>query len=159
MTLKVEGLRKRFGKKLAVREVSFSMESGEIVGLLGPNGAGKTTVFYMIAGFLRPNAGKILLDEKAITRFPMYKRARAGIAYLPQEPSVFRKLSVEDNIRAILETRRKLNGKARKERLAADPGVVVGEDKVLGGRLPAGARLGGARRAGRRHFCRAKNPK
>ncbi len=117
MTLKVEGLRKRFGKKLAVREVSFSMESGEIVGLLGPNGAGKTTVFYMIAGFLRPNAGKILLDEKAITRFPMYKRARAGIAYLPQEPSVFRKLSVEDNIRAILETRRKMNGKARKERL------------------------------------------
>ena len=117
MTLKVEGLRKRFGKKLAVREVSFSMESGEIVGLLGPNGAGKTTVFYMIAGFLRPNAGKILLDEKVITRFPMYKRARAGIAYLPQEPSVFRKLSVEDNIRAILETRRKLNGKARKERL------------------------------------------
>ena len=114
MTLKVEGLRKRFGKKLAVREVSFSMESGEIVGLLGPNGAGKTTVFYMIAGFLRPNAGKILLDEKAITRFPMYKCARAGIAYLPQEPSVFRKLSVEDNIRAILETRRKLNGRARK---------------------------------------------
>jgi lipopolysaccharide export system ATP-binding protein len=71
----------------------------------------------MIAGFLRPNAGKILLDDKAITRFPMYKRARAGIAYLPQEPSVFRKLSVEDNIRAILETRRKMNGKARKERL------------------------------------------
>ncbi|MEI8094162.1 MAG: LPS export ABC transporter ATP-binding protein [Spirochaetales bacterium] len=117
MTLSVQGLKKRFGKKMAVRQVSFSMNAGEIVGLLGPNGAGKTTVFYMIAGFLRPTAGKILLNEKAITRYPMYKRARAGIAYLPQEASVFRKLSVEDNIRAVLETRRGMNGKARKARL------------------------------------------
>ena len=117
MTLAVEGLKKRFGKKMAVRHVSFSMEAGEIVGLLGPNGAGKTTVFYMIAGFLRPTAGKSLLGGKAITRYPMYKRARAGIAYLPQEPSVFRKLTVEDNIRAVLETRRGMNGKARKARL------------------------------------------
>ncbi len=117
ITLSVQGLQKRFGKKMAVRDVSFSMESGEIVGLLGPNGAGKTTVFYMIAGFLRPNAGKILLADKNITRFPMYKRARAGIAYLPQEASVFRKLSVEDNIRAVLETRPRMNGKARKARL------------------------------------------
>ncbi len=117
MTLTVQGLQKRFGRKLAVRDVSFSMESGEIVGLLGPNGAGKTTVFYMIAGFLRPNAGKILLDDKNITRFPMYKRARSGIAYLPQEASVFRKLSVEDNIRAVLETRPGMNRKARKARL------------------------------------------
>ena len=103
--LSVEALKKTFGRKTAVRSVSFSMQAGEIVGLLGPNGAGKTTVFYMIAGFLRPSAGIIRLDERNITRQPMYRRAQAGIAYLPQEASVFRRLSVEDNILAILETR------------------------------------------------------
>jgi lipopolysaccharide export system ATP-binding protein len=107
--LEVRHLRKQFGKKVAVKDISFSMRDGEIVGLLGPNGAGKTTVFYMIAGFLHPSLGGIFLDDKEITRLPMYRRAREGIAYLPQEPSVFRKLTVEDNILAILETRKDLD--------------------------------------------------
>lgn len=106
--LKVEGLMKTFGRKVAVRDVSFSMHEGEIVGLLGPNGAGKTTVFYMIVGFVTATQGRILLDDHEITRYPMYRRARAGISYLPQEPSVFRKLTVEKNIWSILETRRDL---------------------------------------------------
>ncbi|MEW5814292.1 MAG: LPS export ABC transporter ATP-binding protein [Spirochaetota bacterium] len=107
--LTVEGLKKIFGRKTAVRDVSFSMDEGEIVGLLGPNGAGKTTVFYMIVGFIKPTAGKIYLNGKEITRLPMYKRALEGIAYLPQEASVFRKLTVEQNIKAILETRKDLS--------------------------------------------------
>ncbi len=111
--LSVEGLAKSFGRKQAVREVSFSMQTGEVVGLLGPNGAGKTTVFYMIVGFIRPNAGKIYLNGRNISGLPMYKRARLGISYLPQEPSVFRKLSVEQNIWAILETRRDLSHKEK----------------------------------------------
>jgi lipopolysaccharide export system ATP-binding protein len=115
--LSVEALKKTFGRKTAVRSVSFSMRAGEVVGLLGPNGAGKTTVFYMIAGFLRPTAGAIKLDGRDITRLPMYQRARAGIAYLPQEASVFRRLSVEDNLLAVLETRPGLKPAARKDRL------------------------------------------
>ena len=111
--LSVEGLAKSFGRKQAVREVSFSMQTGEVVGLLGPNGAGKTSVFYMIVGFIRPNAGKIYLNGRNISGLPMYKRARLGISYLPQEPSVFRKLSVEQNIWAILETRRDLSHKEK----------------------------------------------
>jgi len=103
--LEVSGLRKLYGKKVAVASVDFSMSTGEVVGLLGPNGAGKTTVFYMIVGFIRPTQGRVGLDHHDITDLPMYRRARLGIAYLPQEPSVFRKLSVEDNIRAVLETR------------------------------------------------------
>lgn len=115
--LRVEGLRKTFGKKVAVQDVSFSMKKGEIVGLLGPNGAGKTTVFYMIVGFIRATAGRILLDENDITHDPMYKRARKGISYLPQEASVFRKLTVEDNIKAILETRNDIKKQEKAERL------------------------------------------
>lgn len=115
--LSVESLKKTFGRKTAVRSVSFSMRAGEVVGLLGPNGAGKTTVFYMIAGFLRPTAGAIRLDGRDITRLPMYQRARAGIAYLPQEASVFRRLSVEDNLLAVLETRPGMKAAARKDRL------------------------------------------
>jgi lipopolysaccharide export system ATP-binding protein len=118
-TLSVEGLAKSFGRKQAVSEVSFSMNTGEVVGLLGPNGAGKTTVFYMIVGFIRPNAGKIYLNGRNISSLPMYKRARLGISYLPQEPSVFRKLSVEQNIWAILETRRDLTHKEKRGRLEA----------------------------------------
>ncbi|AGT43972.1 LPS export ABC transporter ATP-binding protein [Treponema pedis] len=115
--LKVEGLNKFFRKKHAVHDVSFSMEQGEIVGLLGPNGAGKTTSFYMIVGFYKPNSGDIYLNGKKITDLPMYKRAREGISYLPQEASVFRKLTVEQNIYAILETRKDLDKAQKKERL------------------------------------------
>jgi len=115
--LKVEGLKKVFGKKTAVLDVSFSMKKGEIVGLLGPNGAGKTTVFYMIVGFIKATSGQILMDDHNITHYPMYKRARAGISYLPQEASVFRKLSVEKNIWAILETRSDLSKTDKKEKL------------------------------------------
>lgn len=115
--LRVEGLNKFFRKKQAVRDVSFSMKQGEVVGLLGPNGAGKTTSFYMIVGFYTPNAGGIYLDDRCITGLPMYQRARIGISYLPQEASVFRKLSVEQNIDAILETRKDLSHSARKAKL------------------------------------------
>jgi lipopolysaccharide export system ATP-binding protein len=115
--LKVQNLRKNYGRKIAVKDVSFSMEEGEIVGLLGPNGAGKTTVFYMIVGFIRAARGRIFLDEKEITKQPMYIRAREGISYLPQEPSVFRKLTVEQNVHAILETRRDLTRKQKREEL------------------------------------------
>ena len=115
--LRAEGLNKSFRKKRAVRDVSFSMAQGEVVGLLGPNGAGKTTSFYMIVGFYTPNSGGIYLDDRCITELPMYKRARIGISYLPQEASVFRKLSVEQNIDAILETRKGLNRAERKEKL------------------------------------------
>jgi len=97
--------------------VSFQMNEGEVVGFLGPNGAGKTTVFYMIVGFIRPNSGKILLNDREVTRKPMFKRARAGISYLPQEASVFRKLTVEQNIWSVLETRRDLNRRRKRETL------------------------------------------
>lgn len=117
MILRVEGLQKYFNKKAAVRDVSFSMEKGEVVGLLGPNGAGKTTVFYIIVGFIKPSQGTIYLNDNNITREPMYKRARLGISYLPQEASVFRKLSVEENIWSILETRNDLSKTEKKERL------------------------------------------
>ena len=117
--LRVEGLNKSFHKKQAVRDVSFSMAQGEVVGLLGPNGAGKTTSFYMIVGFYTPNSGSIYLDDHRITDLPMYKRARIGISYLPQEASVFRKLSVEQNIDAILETRKDLSRAERKAKLDA----------------------------------------
>jgi len=113
----IEGLKKVFGRKVAVNDVSFSMELGEVVGLLGPNGAGKTTIFYTIVGFIRPTEGNIYLDRENISKLPMYKRAREGIAYLPQEPSVFRKLTVEQNIWAILETRKDLSRGEKRKRL------------------------------------------
>ena len=103
MVLRTEGLVKRYGKRTVVNDVSINVRQGEIVGLLGPNGAGKTTSFYMTTGLIVPNDGHIYLDDKDITDFPVYKRARAGIGYLPQEASVFRKLSVEDNIMSVLE--------------------------------------------------------
>jgi len=103
MILRTENLVKRYGTRTVVNEVSVNVKQGEIVGLLGPNGAGKTTTFYMTVGMIKPNAGKIFLDDMEITKEPMYKRAQKGIGYLPQEASVFRKLSVEDNIKAILE--------------------------------------------------------
>ncbi len=118
-TLSLEGLVKFFGRKQAVREVTFSMKSGEIVGLLGPNGAGKTTVFYMVVGFIRPTSGKIYLDGVDVSNLAMFKRARLGVSYLPQEPSVFRKLSVQDNIAAVLETRKNLTPAEKHRKLDA----------------------------------------
>ena len=109
-TLEALNLMKRYGARKVVRDVSVRVKSGEVVGLLGPNGAGKTTTFYMIVGLVPPNGGSIDLDGENITHLPIYKRARLGISYLPQEASVFRKLSVEDNIRSILELQVKRTG-------------------------------------------------
>jgi lipopolysaccharide export system ATP-binding protein len=103
MKLRTENLVKRYRNRTVVKEVSIEVEQGEIVGLLGPNGAGKTTSFYMIVGLIAPNSGKIFLDSEEITRLPVYRRAQKGIGYLAQEASVFRKLSVEDNLKAVLE--------------------------------------------------------
>jgi lipopolysaccharide export system ATP-binding protein len=103
MKLRTENLVKRYRTRTVVKDVSFEVEQGEIAGLLGPNGAGKTTSFYMIVGLIQPNAGKIFLDDKEITHEPVYSRAKMGIGYLAQEASVFRRLSVEDNLRAVLE--------------------------------------------------------
>jgi len=116
-TLGVAEIRKRFGRKEVVRGVNFTMCNGEVAGLLGPNGAGKTTIFYMIVGFYKPYAGSVNMDGIDITALPMFRRARMGIAYLPQEPSIFRKLTVEQNVWAILESRRDIGKAAKKERL------------------------------------------
>jgi lipopolysaccharide export system ATP-binding protein len=116
-TLFLEGLAKSYGRFQAVRDVTFTMESGEVVGLLGPNGAGKTTCFYMVVGFIKPTSGKIWLNGTDVSGLPMYRRARLGISYLPQEPSVFRKLSVEDNVAAIIETRNALSKKEKRIQL------------------------------------------
>ena len=99
-----QGLRKRFRSRVVVNRVSLDIHPGEVVGLLGPNGAGKTTSFYMIVGLLRPDGGRIFLEGQDVTELPMYKRCRLGMGYLPQESSVFRKLTVEENLLAILET-------------------------------------------------------
>jgi len=103
MVLRTSELIKKYKKRTVVKNVSVKVNKGEIVGLLGPNGAGKTTTFYMIVGLVKPNLGDIYLDDKVITDEPMYKRAKMGISYLPQEPSVFRKLTVEDNLKLVLE--------------------------------------------------------
>ena len=107
MRLQTEDLVKKYGRRTVVRDVSFHVDQAEIVGLLGPNGAGKTTSFYMIVGLIKPFSGKVFLDGKDITDYPMYKRSQIGIGYLAQEASVFRKLTVEDNIRAVLQFTRK----------------------------------------------------
>jgi lipopolysaccharide export system ATP-binding protein len=101
--LDAKGLSKHYGKRHVVKELSLSVKAGEIVGLLGPNGAGKTTTFYMMVGLIKPDQGKIFLDNEDITQLPMYRRSMMGLSYLPQEPSIFRKLTVEDNLRAVLE--------------------------------------------------------
>lgn len=103
MKLRADNIAKKYGKRQVVKGVSIEVNQGEIIGLLGPNGAGKTTTFYMIVGLINPNGGSVYLDNEDITKLPMYKRARKGIGYLPQEASVFRKLSVEDNILSILQ--------------------------------------------------------
>lgn len=103
VSIRAVQLVKRYGKRTVVNEVSFEVKQGEIVGLLGPNGAGKTTSFYMVVGLIKPDGGKVFIDDEEVSKLPMYKRAQMGIGYLPQEASVFRKLSVEDNILAVLE--------------------------------------------------------
>jgi lipopolysaccharide export system ATP-binding protein len=117
-TLKSVDLVKIYKHRTVVNKASVKVSKGEIVGLLGPNGAGKTTTFYMITGMIKPDGGKVYLDEKEITKVPMYKRARMGIGYLPQEASIFRKLSVEDNLMAVLQMM-KLTPKERKEKCEA----------------------------------------
>ncbi len=116
MELYTRDIVKIYGKRTVVKGVNISVKQGEIVGLLGPNGAGKTTSFYMIVGLIKPNSGKVLLEDEEITKLPMYKRAQKGIGYLPQESSVFRKLSVEDNIKAVLEMT-KLSKKEQNKRV------------------------------------------
>src|SRR3990167_7513795 len=115
--LAAHAIKKRYKDRLAVKDVSLSVESGQIVGLLGPNGAGKTSSFYMIVGLVRPDCGKISIDNHDVTHLPMHARARLGIGYLPQEKSIFRKLSVADNVMAILELRSDLNATTRKAEL------------------------------------------
>ena len=116
-TLRADNLAKSYKKRSVVKDVSLSIKSGEIVGLLGPNGAGKTTCFYMIVGLVDADKGKISIDDEDLTNLPMHGRARKGIGYLPQEASVFRKLSVKDNLMAILETRKELSKAERKEKM------------------------------------------
>jgi lipopolysaccharide export system ATP-binding protein len=116
VTIQTKGLVKKYGKRTVVNQVSFEVKQGEIVGLLGPNGAGKTTSFYQVVGLIKPDEGRVFLNNEDITNLPMYKRAKMGIGYLPQEPSIFRKLSVEDNIAAILEMT-KLSKQQQKDKL------------------------------------------
>ena len=116
MILKADNLMKSYSGKKVVKDISLQLKQGEIVGLLGPNGAGKTTSFYMIVGLIKPNSGKIYLDQEEITKFPMYKRAQYGIGYLAQEASVFRKMSVENNILSVLQLT-KLSKKDQNKRM------------------------------------------
>ena len=153
--LRVEGLVKRYGKRTVVNNVSFNVRQGEIVGLLGPNGAGKTTSFYMTTGLVNPNGGRIFLGEEDITKYPVYKRARAGIGYLAQEASVFRKMTVEDNIASVLE----MTGKPleyQKEKLES----LISEFRLQKVRKNLGDRLsGGERRRTEIARCLAIDPK
>lgn len=155
MVLRTEGLVKRYGKRTVVNDVSINVRQGEIVGLLGPNGAGKTTSFYMTTGLIVPNAGHIFLDQHDITAYPVYKRARAGIGYLPQEASVFRKLSVEDNIMSVLEMT-KLSRKEQLEKLES----LIADFNLGKVRRNKGDQLsGGERRRTEIARCLAINPK
>ena len=140
-TLHARDLCKRFGAKEAVRDVRLAVGPGEVVGLLGPNGAGKTTTFNMIVGRVHPSAGRVFLGEEEITDLPMYQRARKGITYLPQEPSIFRKLTVEENILAILETL-PLRRRERKARAK----TLLGELDLVAKRKQKGATLSGGER-------------
>ena len=155
MVLRTEGLVKRYGKRTVVNDVSINVRQGEIVGLLGPNGAGKTTSFYMTTGLIVPNAGHIYLNDKDITQYPVFKRARAGIGYLPQEASVFRKMSVEDNILSVLEMTR-LNRKQQMEKLES----LIAEFRLTKVRKNTGDQLsGGERRRTEIARCLAIDPK
>lgn len=141
MVLRTENLVKRYGKRTVVSNVSFNVHQGEIVGLLGPNGAGKTTSFYMTTGLVVPNEGHIFLNDQEITDYPVYKRARAGIGYLAQEASVFRKMTVEDNIRSVLElTGRPLEYQKEKLESLINEFSLQKVRKNLGDRLSGGER-------------------
>ena len=154
-TLRTEGLVKRYGKRTVANGVSINVKQGEIVGLLGPNGAGKTTSFYMTTGLVVPNEGHVYLDDTEITDYPVYKRARAGIGYLPQEASVFRKMSVEDNIMSVLEMT-KLSHEQQLEKLES----LIKEFRLTKVRKNKGDQLsGGERRRTEIARCLAINPK
>ncbi|MHB8906467.1 MAG: LPS export ABC transporter ATP-binding protein [Melioribacteraceae bacterium] len=141
LTLRSENLKKVYKKRAVVNNVSVQVQQGEVVGLLGPNGAGKTTTFYMIVGMIKPNDGKVFLENKEITDEPMYKRARMGIGYLPQEASIFRRLSVEDNIMAVLQMMNLTNEerKEKQESLLNELGIIKVR-KNLGFQLSGGER-------------------
>jgi len=141
MQLRAENIKKQYGKRTVVQDVSFEVNQGEIVGLLGPNGAGKTTSFYMVTGLVQPNAGKVLLDEVEITNLAMYQRAKRGVGYLPQEASVFRSLSVEDNIKSVLELTKlsKAEQKEKLEQLLTEFGLTE-KRKFVGHHLSGGER-------------------
>ncbi|MBQ8452497.1 MAG: LPS export ABC transporter ATP-binding protein [Prevotella sp.] len=153
--LRTEGLVKIYGKRTVANNVSINVRQGEIVGLLGPNGAGKTTSFYMTTGLVVPNAGHVYLDDEDITGYPVYRRARAGIGYLPQEASVFRKMSVEDNIMSVLE----MTGKTREQQLEKLESLIR-EFRLEKVRKNMGDRLsGGERRRTEIARCLAIEPK
>ena len=155
MVLRTEGLVKVYGKRTVADGVSIDVKQGEIVGLLGPNGAGKTTSFYMTTGLVKPNAGRVYLNDEDITSYPVYKRARAGIGYLPQEASVFRKMSVEDNIMSVLE----MTGKPRQYQLEKLESLLT-EFRLNKVRKNLGDRLsGGERRRTEIARCLAIEPK
>lgn len=155
MVLRTENLVKRYGKRTVVNGVSINVRQGEIVGLLGPNGAGKTTSFYMTTGLIVPNGGHVYLNDKDITSYPVYKRARVGIGYLAQEASVFRKMTVEDNILSVLEMT-KLSRKEQLEKLES----LIAEFRLGKVRKNTGDRLsGGERRRTEIARCLAINPK
>ena len=155
MVLRTENLIKKYGQRTVVNHVSIDVTQGEIVGLLGPNGAGKTTTFYMTVGLVTPNGGKIFLDEKEITKLPVYKRAHLGIGYLAQEASVFRKMTVEDNIRSVLEMTR-TSKEFQKEKLES----LIDEFNLGKVRKNYGDRLsGGERRRTEIARCLAISPK
>ena len=155
LVLRTEGLVKRYGKRTVVNDVSFDVRQGEIVGLLGPNGAGKTTSFYMTTGLVVPNGGHIYLGDEDVTDYPVYKRARAGIGYLAQEASVFRKMSVEDNIMSVHE----MTGKTRQQRIDKLESLIR-EFRLQKVRKNLGDRLsGGERRRTEIARCLAIEPK
>jgi lipopolysaccharide export system ATP-binding protein len=155
MVLRTENLVKKYGKRTVVNHVSIDVKQGEIVGLLGPNGAGKTTTFYMTVGLITPNEGQIYLNEQNITKFPVYKRAQNGIGYLAQEPSVFRKLSVEDNIKAVLQMT-KTSKEYQREKLES----LIAEFRLEKVRKNLGDQLsGGERRRTEIARCLAIDPK
>ncbi len=155
LVLRTDNLVKKYGKRTVVNHVSIDVTQGEIVGLLGPNGAGKTTTFYMTVGLIQPNEGRIFLNDLDITKFPVYKRAQNGIGYLAQEPSVFRKLSVEDNIRAVLEMTN-TSREYQKDKLES----LISEFRLQKVRKNLGDRLsGGERRRTEIARCLAIDPK